>query len=227
MRYVIYSRISGLHGIVGHLQALRFAKQQEVPLRAIAPLIAAAAALLADASTQACTRVLWNTSKLGVYISRTMDWPGSTESRLVVFPRGIARDGGRLGGEMLVKEEPGRAGPAATAASSPASTTSVPPMALTRRGSPGTCCICRQRLRGARCGQAGGECRAVAAVRARQRRDRERGARAAEGRTGVTAAARTATRRPCTWRVEDASGDSAIIEHLRKGTGCTTAASSA
>ena len=89
-------------------EALRSAKQREVPLRVIATLIAAAAALLADASTQACTRVLWNTSKLGVYVSRTMDWPESTESRLVVFPRGIARDGGRLGGETLVKQNPAR-----------------------------------------------------------------------------------------------------------------------
>jgi penicillin V acylase-like amidase (Ntn superfamily) len=53
-----------------------------------------------------CTRVLWNDNKLAVVVSRTMDWPESTESRLLVFPRGIARDGGRLGGEVLVKDNP-------------------------------------------------------------------------------------------------------------------------
>lgn len=75
-------------------------------MRATMSLCAAALALLANANTNACTRVLWNTSKLGVYTSRTMDWPESTESRLVVFPRGIARDGGMLGGAALVKDNP-------------------------------------------------------------------------------------------------------------------------
>jgi penicillin V acylase-like amidase (Ntn superfamily) len=50
--------------------------------------------------------VLWNTNKVGVFISRTMDWPESTESRLVVFPRGIARDGALLGGQPLFKDNP-------------------------------------------------------------------------------------------------------------------------
>ncbi len=75
-------------------------------MRPLVPLVAATAVLLANAHTQACTRVLWNTSKLGVFTSRTMDWPESTESRLVVFPRGIPRDGGMLGGQAIVKENP-------------------------------------------------------------------------------------------------------------------------
>jgi len=30
-------------------------------------------------AAQACTRILWNTNKLGVYVGRTMDFPVSTE----------------------------------------------------------------------------------------------------------------------------------------------------
>ncbi|MBS0578350.1 MAG: linear amide C-N hydrolase [Proteobacteria bacterium] len=75
-------------------------------MRLMPVAIAAAAAVLAGAAADACTRVLWNTNKLGVFTSRTMDWPESTESRLVVFPRGMARDGGILGGETIVKENP-------------------------------------------------------------------------------------------------------------------------
>jgi penicillin V acylase-like amidase (Ntn superfamily) len=48
---------------------------------------------------EACTRVLSNESKLGVFVSRTMDWPESTEPKLLVFPRGIKRDGGLVAGE--------------------------------------------------------------------------------------------------------------------------------
>ena len=54
----------------------------------------------------ACTRVLWNTNKLAVVSSRTMDWPESTEPTLTVFPRGSARDGGRLGLDEFIKENP-------------------------------------------------------------------------------------------------------------------------
>jgi choloylglycine hydrolase len=45
----------------------------------------------------ACTRILWNTNKLAVVVGRTMDWPGSTEPLIAVFPRGLKRDGGRVG----------------------------------------------------------------------------------------------------------------------------------
>jgi len=44
-----------------------------------------------------CTRVLWNKNKLAVLAGRTMDWPESTEPILTVFPRGVQRDGGMLG----------------------------------------------------------------------------------------------------------------------------------
>ncbi|AGK60022.1 hypothetical protein HYPDE_41778 [Hyphomicrobium denitrificans 1NES1] len=56
----------------------------------------------------ACTRVLWNTNKLAVVSGRTMDWPESTEPTLTVFPRGSARDGGRVGSDEVVKENPAK-----------------------------------------------------------------------------------------------------------------------
>lgn len=58
--------------------------------------------------TQACTRVLWNNNDLCVVAGRTMDWPESTQPILTVFPRGIQRDGGRLGPDVVVSENPAR-----------------------------------------------------------------------------------------------------------------------
>ncbi len=37
-----------------------------------------------------------------------MDWPESTEPTLAVFPRGIARDGGKAGPDDIVKENPAK-----------------------------------------------------------------------------------------------------------------------
>jgi penicillin V acylase-like amidase (Ntn superfamily) len=56
----------------------------------------------------ACTRVLWNDNKLAVVVGRTMDWPESTQPILTIFPRGIKRDGGLLGSSVVVKENPAR-----------------------------------------------------------------------------------------------------------------------
>lgn len=55
---------------------------------------------------EACTRVLWNENKLAVVTGRSMDWPESTEPTLVVFPRGIARSGSNVGPEVVVTENP-------------------------------------------------------------------------------------------------------------------------
>lgn len=52
-----------------------------------------------------CTRTLWNTNKLGVFAARTMDWPITTDPRLMVFPQGTARDGGLLGRERVIDED--------------------------------------------------------------------------------------------------------------------------
>ncbi|MEC7839768.1 MAG: linear amide C-N hydrolase [Chlamydiota bacterium] len=53
-----------------------------------------------------CTRVLWNTNQSIVVCGRSMDWPESTEPKLIIFPRGIKRDGGKIGSDVLVKENP-------------------------------------------------------------------------------------------------------------------------
>nr|WP_277608782.1 linear amide C-N hydrolase [Microbulbifer elongatus] len=58
--------------------------------------------------TEACTRILWNNNDLAVVVSRTMDWPESTEPVLTVFPRGMERDGGRTGDTITVKDNPAR-----------------------------------------------------------------------------------------------------------------------
>jgi penicillin V acylase-like amidase (Ntn superfamily) len=56
----------------------------------------------------ACTRLLWNDNKLAVVAGRSMDWPESTQPVLTVLPRGLARDGGRAGPNVVVKENPAR-----------------------------------------------------------------------------------------------------------------------
>jgi penicillin V acylase-like amidase (Ntn superfamily) len=53
-----------------------------------------------------CTRFLWNTNELAVLAGRTMDWPESTQPRLTVFPRGRERRGGILGGQSLGDSNP-------------------------------------------------------------------------------------------------------------------------
>ena len=61
-------------------------------------------AVLATTDTFACTRVFWNTNALAKVSGRTMDWPESTLPKLAVFPRGTARDGGKVGPDVTVKE---------------------------------------------------------------------------------------------------------------------------
>ncbi|MFG2616793.1 linear amide C-N hydrolase [Streptomyces sp. NPDC048507] len=53
-----------------------------------------------------CTRILWNTNGHAVLTGRTMDWPESTEPVLTVFPRGMERDGGALAGTTVVGDNP-------------------------------------------------------------------------------------------------------------------------
>jgi penicillin V acylase-like amidase (Ntn superfamily) len=53
-----------------------------------------------------CTRFLWNSNDLAVLSGRTMDWPESTEPILTVFPRGRERHGGLLAAETVVAENP-------------------------------------------------------------------------------------------------------------------------
>jgi len=55
---------------------------------------------------EACTRILWNDNKVSAIVSRTMDWPETTDPVLTVFPRGMNRDGGMLGGVSVVEKNP-------------------------------------------------------------------------------------------------------------------------
>ena len=48
-----------------------------------------------------CTRVFWNDDANAVIVGRTMDWPQSTQPIWTVFPRGRQRDGGAVGSESL------------------------------------------------------------------------------------------------------------------------------
>lgn len=73
------------------------------PLAALAAL----AGVLA-APADACTRILWNDNDLGVLVGRTMDWPESTQPILTAFPRGMERDGGMAGEAVVVAENPAR-----------------------------------------------------------------------------------------------------------------------
>jgi penicillin V acylase-like amidase (Ntn superfamily) len=64
-------------------------------------------AIVAASPAPACTRVLWNKTA-PVVVSRTMDWPESTEPVLTVFPRGLERNGGVVGAEVVVTEHPAK-----------------------------------------------------------------------------------------------------------------------
>ncbi len=68
------------------------------------------AAVLAPLATaaEACTRILWNDNKLAVFAGRTMDFPVSTEPVITVLPRGVAHDGGQVGGARIEDKNPAR-----------------------------------------------------------------------------------------------------------------------
>lgn len=71
-------------------------------------LVAMTLALTPWQEANACSRILWNDNDVAVVVSRTMDWPESTEPVLTVLPRGMQRDGGRVGAEVIVKDNPAR-----------------------------------------------------------------------------------------------------------------------
>lgn len=68
-------------------------------------LVIAAIGMLAAPAALACTRILWNDNDVAVVVGRTMDWPESTEPVITVLPRGMERDGSKLGGEVVVAGE--------------------------------------------------------------------------------------------------------------------------
>ncbi len=74
-----------------------------------AALVDAGALMLCAEPALACSRILWNDSDLGVFVSRTMDWPESTQPKFTVLPRGQPREG-RLQGEIcIIEDNPARA----------------------------------------------------------------------------------------------------------------------
>jgi choloylglycine hydrolase len=74
----------------------------------LASTVALATIAAAPNVAQACTRILWNDNGFAVMVGRTMDWPESTQPILTVFPRGMKRDGGIAGTETVVAENPAR-----------------------------------------------------------------------------------------------------------------------
>lgn len=62
--------------------------------------------MLVTGASVACTRVLWSDNGLATIAGRTMDWPESTQPILTVFPRGVKRDGGKAGAAEVVKDNP-------------------------------------------------------------------------------------------------------------------------
>lgn len=74
----------------------------------IATLLVVAAGVVPFQPADACTRILWNDNDVAVVVGRTMDWPESTEPILTVLPRGMERDGGRTGAVVTVKDNPAR-----------------------------------------------------------------------------------------------------------------------
>lgn len=50
-----------------------------------------------------CSRILSNNNKLAVVVGRTMDWPGGTDPKITVFPRGVMRKGRLVGTAVAVE----------------------------------------------------------------------------------------------------------------------------
>ena len=75
-----------------------------LPTRIVATALVAALSPVADA----CSRILWNNNALAVIAGRTMDWPESTLPILTVLPAGMERNGGMAGPEVAVQENPAK-----------------------------------------------------------------------------------------------------------------------
>lgn len=64
-----------------------------------------AALTLASPYASACTRIFSNTNATKI-VGRTMDWATTTEPTLMVMPRGLSHDGGRLGPTEVIPVNP-------------------------------------------------------------------------------------------------------------------------
>lgn len=73
-----------------------------------AVLALAVAAPYFSQTAAACTRILWNDNDYAIMVGRTMDWPESTEPVLTVLPRGMERDGSKAGPDTVVEGTPAR-----------------------------------------------------------------------------------------------------------------------
>lgn len=71
-------------------------------------IITVSFALGSTAPVQACTRILWNDNEIAVLTSRSMDWPGTTNPRLFAYPRGMERQGNQAGAARLEMIQPAR-----------------------------------------------------------------------------------------------------------------------
>lgn len=71
-------------------------------------ILAVSLAAAMNNSADACSRILWNSNGYATMVARTMDWPESTQPVLTVFPRGLSRDGGNAGGDVVVADNPAR-----------------------------------------------------------------------------------------------------------------------
>lgn len=68
--------------------------------------VATAMTLGLAAPAQACTRILWNNNEIAVLSSRSMDWPGNTDPVLFAYPRGINRTGDQAGSARVAMVNP-------------------------------------------------------------------------------------------------------------------------
>ena len=68
----------------------------------------AALSLAAVQYAEACTRIFANDKGDPMLVARSMDWATTTEPVLTVFPRGLARDGGNAGPMTVVTDNPAK-----------------------------------------------------------------------------------------------------------------------
>ncbi|MEI8082179.1 MAG: linear amide C-N hydrolase [Actinomycetes bacterium] len=82
---------------------MRFPRRFTLALAAVL-----AVAIAAPAAASACTRILWNDNGVAVLASRNADWEGPTQPVLIALPRGMTRDGGEFAGKQRIPVNPAR-----------------------------------------------------------------------------------------------------------------------
>lgn len=74
----------------------------------IAVVAVAALSIAAPEAAHACTRILWNDNNVAVIASRNADWMTPTEPVLIASPRGQKRDGGTFQGKEQIPVNPAK-----------------------------------------------------------------------------------------------------------------------